>query len=93
MGGWSIGDSWFPHNSNWWPEVIAALGDEPERLPYLEPGTEKRSFPDHFQFFRKTPPSREIYLLNEDHSKEIVPLPPTRGVIGTAYAIPTGLVC
>ena len=64
-----------------WPEVIAALGDEPDRLPYLEPGTEKRSFRITSSFSEKPLLLGQIYLLNEDHSKEIVPLPPQEALL------------
>jgi hypothetical protein len=64
-----------------WPEVIASLGDEPDRLPYLEPGTEKRSFRITSSFSEKPLPLGQIYLLNKDQNKEIVPLKPQEALL------------
>lgn len=64
-----------------WPEVITVLGDDPEKLPYLEPGTEKRSFPITSGFSGKPLPLGQIYVLSENHTNEIRPLPPQEALL------------
>jgi hypothetical protein len=64
-----------------WPEVIASLGDDPVKLGYLEPGTEKRSFPITSSFSEKPLPLGQIYILNEKHTNEITPLLPQEALL------------
>ncbi len=64
-----------------WPEVISALGDNPESLPRIEPGTEKRSYRITDGFSQKTLPLTRIYILNENGDNEIVRLAPQRALL------------
>jgi len=64
-----------------WPEVISALGDNPESLPRIEPGTEKRSYRITDGFSQKTLPLVRIYILNENSNNEIVRLAPQRALL------------
>ena len=64
-----------------WPEVISALGDNPESLPRIEPGTEKRSYRISDRFSQKTLPLTRIYLLTENPDHGILPLAPQRALL------------
>jgi len=64
-----------------WPEVISALGDNPESLPRIEPGTEKRSYRITDRFSQKTLPLTRIYLLTENPDHGILPLAPQRALL------------
>jgi len=64
-----------------WPEVISALGDNPENLPRIEPGTEKRSYRISDRFSQKTLPLTRIYLLTENPDHGILPLAPQRALL------------
>ncbi len=57
-----------------WPEVVSFLGDDPEKLPILEPGIGKRANPITQRFSEKPIPLRQIYVLAEGRDKELVPL-------------------
>ncbi len=70
----------FPH-LKLWPEVISALGDNPERLLSVEPGTEKRSYKITGGFSRKILPLTRVYILNENPGNEIVPVGPQRALL------------
>jgi hypothetical protein len=57
-----------------WPEVVTSLGDDPEKLPCLEPGIEKRAKRTTHRFSLKPIPLRRIYVLAECQPHKIEPL-------------------
>jgi hypothetical protein len=63
-----------------WPEVISALGDNPEGLPRIEPGTEAVPWITD-RFSQKTVPLTRIFILNEDSDNGIVPLSPQTALL------------
>jgi hypothetical protein len=64
-----------------WPEVISFLGDDPERLPCIEPGVDKRVFRTNTEFSEKSIPLHRIYALAEAHTKKIIPLKPQDALV------------
>lgn len=64
-----------------WPEVILSMGEDPERLPRLDPGFEKRAYAINHRFVEKPLPLRGIYVLSENDHEEIYPLKPQEAMI------------
>ena len=64
-----------------WPEVIHSLGEDPEKLPRLEPGFEKRAYAIDRRFAQKPLALRRIYVLSESDNEDIYPLKPQEAMI------------
>lgn len=65
-----------------WPESAASsLGEDPELLPRLAPGCEKRARSAADRFSRQPLPLRSIYVLSEGPVLEIKPLPPQEAMV------------
>jgi hypothetical protein len=64
-----------------WPEVIVFLGDNPEKLPRVEFGIDKRAFPVTRGFSLRPFSLRRIYILSEDQREEIIPLRPQEAMV------------
>ncbi len=64
-----------------WPEVVLSLGEDPEELPRLEPGFEKRAYAINHRFAQKPIPLKRIYLLSESDHEGIYPLNPQEAMI------------
>lgn len=74
-----------------WPEAAVALGDDPERLPRLRPGLEKRAR-RVTDGFRQTPlPLGRIYVLEEGTALEITEISPAEALtelMSHSYYVP-----
>lgn len=71
----------FPQFKLWPESVTASLGDDPERLPRIAPGCEKRVRRATERFSQKPLPLRSIYVLSEGSALEIKPLQPQEAVV------------
>ena len=64
------------------PEAaVASLGDDPEKLPRLTPGYEKRVRPAAEGFSQRPIPLRRMYVLSRGSAPEIAPLAPLEALI------------
>jgi hypothetical protein len=73
-----------------WPEVVLSLGGDPEELPRLEPGFEKRAYAINHRFAKKPIPLKRIYVLSENDHEGIYPLNPQEAMlqlIGNTYRV------
>jgi hypothetical protein len=59
-----------------WPESAQAIGQDPESLPIVYPGLEKRARRLSNGFSQEPQPLQSIYVLGIGEEIEIVPLPP-----------------
>jgi hypothetical protein len=57
-----------------WPEAAAFLGDDPEKLPRLDPDFDKRARPVTTAFSPVSLPLKRIYVLDQGEVPEIEPL-------------------
>jgi hypothetical protein len=64
-----------------WPEALASLGDDPEKLPRCNPHLEKRARPAAHKFSSAPLPIKRIYVLDKGSTPEILPLPPQRALV------------
>lgn len=65
-----------------WPEAVAAcLGDDPEVLPRLVSGCEKRARRAADRFSQRLLPLRGIYVLSEGLAPELKPLRPQEAIV------------
>lgn len=69
-----------------WPESVASLGENPEKLPRLHPDFQKRTRPAAEGFLPSCLPLRRVYLLGvldeaEEGQRRIEPLGPQRALI------------
>ena len=64
-----------------WPEVISFFGDDPEKLPRIEPEFDKRAFRTNTNFSEKPIPLQQIYVLDEADEKKIIPLTPQEALV------------
>jgi hypothetical protein len=62
-----------------WPDALAALGEDPESLPRIDPGFEKRSRLVAERFQQRPLPLRCIYVLSRGEGLEIQPAAPQSG--------------
>ena len=58
-----------------------SLGENPEELPRLEPGFEKRAYAINHRFAQKPLPLKRIYVLSESDHEGIYPLNPQEAMI------------
>jgi hypothetical protein len=59
-----------------WPEALVSLGDNPEKLPRCNPHLEKRARSATHRFSSRSLPVKQIYVLGEGNTTEILPLRP-----------------
>lgn len=71
----------FPQFKLWPDAAAAALGDDPEMLPRLFSGYEKRARRAADRFSQKSLPLKRIYLMCEGSAIEIKPLQPQEAII------------
>ena len=74
-----------------WPEIVVSLGEDPEELPRLEPGCEKRAYAINHRFAQKPIPLKRIYVLSESDHEGIYHLKPQEAMIqliGNTYRAP-----
>lgn len=64
-----------------WPEAVASLGDDPEKLPRWNPYFEKRVRPAGHKFSLASLPLKRIYVLDEGDAAEILPLRPQEAFV------------
>jgi hypothetical protein len=57
-----------------WPEALASLGEDPEKLPRWNPHLEKRARLAAHKFSLSPLPIKKIYVLEEGNALEILPL-------------------
>ncbi|MBW4509598.1 MAG: serine kinase [Scytonematopsis contorta HA4267-MV1] len=57
-----------------WPDAVTTLGNNPEQLPLLVPGIEKRDFRPNQGFMQSSRPLKQIYVLGRGEALEIKPL-------------------
>jgi energy-coupling factor transporter ATP-binding protein EcfA2 len=71
----------FPQFKLWPDAAVAALGDDPEVLPRLFSGYEKRARHAVDRFSHRPLPLKRIYLISEGPALEIKPLQPQEAII------------
>jgi hypothetical protein len=64
-----------------WPESLKALGQDPQALPTLRNGLEKRSLAVRDTFATTTLPLKRIYILSRGDSTGIDPLAPVSALL------------
>jgi hypothetical protein len=64
-----------------WPESAQAIGEDPELLPVLQPGLDKRARRISHGFSQDSLPLQGIYVLDIGEEIEIVPLPPKEALL------------
>jgi hypothetical protein len=64
-----------------WPEAVASLGGNPEKLAKWNPYFEKRIHPAEHKFSSAPLPVKRIYVLDEGDAMEILPLQPQEAFV------------
>jgi len=59
-----------------WPDMLASLEDDPDKLPRFNPSLEKRAWPAAYRFPLMLLSPKRIYVLDEGNAVEILPLGP-----------------
>jgi hypothetical protein len=70
----------FPH-FKLWPDSVAILGLDPNKLPQLRPELEKRGHRVNSGFANKPVPLKRIYILSQGIKPEIEPLDPQDALV------------